>query len=372
MRLIALALFALLALAVAAGDASAYPEFQFSTGTTRCAECHYSPVGGGLVNAYGRDEAASTIAGAGDGRFLHGAAELPDWISIGGDFRVAALGKRARAGTEAAVFPMQADLYARVAAGSWSAQGTFGVLDQIREPGPITERLGSREHFVMLEDDAKAWYARAGRFLPAFGLRMPDHTTFVRRYTGQHTFEESYGLGAGFVTGSWDVHATVMTPLELHPVVGRHGWGGAVLVERTDAEATSSVGMQLKSQVYGSVVESWGGGTYKRWLESRDLWLAAELDVGVATIPGAPTLTRLAAYGAVHYRPAKQLGAALGLNAYDGDLRLADNERLALDTRVAWFPRAHFEVAALLRATSVARDVSASDVLGLLQLHYFL
>ena len=30
-------------------QAAAYPQFQFSSGTTRCGQCHYSPSGGTLI-----------------------------------------------------------------------------------------------------------------------------------------------------------------------------------------------------------------------------------------------------------------------------------------------------------------------------------
>ena len=372
MRLIVLALVALVALALATGDAAAYPELQFSTGTSRCAECHFTPVGGGLINAYGRDEAASTISEKGDGRFLHGAIELPDWIALGGDVRVAALGKHVREGTEGAVFPMQADLYARLSHGPVSIQGTVGILETIREPAPLTDRIGSREHYVMIEPESKAWYARAGRFLPPFGLRMPDHTAYVRRYTGLYAMEESYAASAGIVKGSWEVHATLLTPLELHPVAGQHGWGGALLAERINDASTGSLQLHSKLMRVDANLDAWLGGAWKRYLESTDLWLAAEVDIGAIVIDDAPTIARLAAYGTVHYRPGKRWGTALGLHAYDADLRLVDNERLALEARFAWFPRAHFELAALIRGSVVARDVERGDVLGFLQLHYYL
>ena len=36
-------------------QAAAYPQWQLSTGTVRCNQCHYAPAGGGLLNNYGRD-----------------------------------------------------------------------------------------------------------------------------------------------------------------------------------------------------------------------------------------------------------------------------------------------------------------------------
>lgn len=352
--------------------ASAYPEFQFSTGTARCSTCHFSPIGGGLINDYGRDEAATTISGSGDGRFLHGAVELPSWFALGGDVRVAALGKRVRGGTEAAVFPMQADLYARMATGSWSANATIGVLEAIREPAPLSERIGSREHYVLYEAESKAWYARAGRFYPSFGLRVPDHTAYVRRYTGLHSLEESYAISGGLVRDRWEAHATLLTPLELHPRVGRHGWGAALQFERLTGEETGSWSLQAKAQQSDGALESWFGGTWKRWLESSDLLFAVEVDAGVIRLDGVPLVTRAVAYGTVHYRPGKSWGVAFGAHYYDADLRLVDNDRTAVESRFAWFPRAHFEVSTLVRGSMVARELGRGDLLGLLQLHYYL
>ncbi len=78
-----LTLVVALVLAVAAGRAEAYPQFQLSLGADRCSKCHFSPAGGGLINDYGRDEAGSTISRGGDGRFLHGAWTPPSWLQLG-------------------------------------------------------------------------------------------------------------------------------------------------------------------------------------------------------------------------------------------------------------------------------------------------
>src|SRR6266849_3576323 len=74
-----------------AREAAAYPQFQFSSGTNRCSQCHYSPSGGGLLTSWGRDESADTISMGGDGAFLHGLVSPPSWLGIGGGFRLAAL-----------------------------------------------------------------------------------------------------------------------------------------------------------------------------------------------------------------------------------------------------------------------------------------
>src|SRR3954465_8855310 len=110
MRRIFLATFATLVLSAALADrAEAYPQFQFSSGTTRCSQCHFSPAGGGLITAWGRDESGDTISLGGDGAFLHGAWSPPSWLALGADLRLAGI-RTTDGGTESpqsAWFPMQ-------------------------------------------------------------------------------------------------------------------------------------------------------------------------------------------------------------------------------------------------------------------------
>jgi len=364
-RLTSLAAVVVVALALATGRADAYPELQFSTGATRCSECHLSPVGGGLLSEYGREEAGDTISGGGDGRLLHGLVDPPSWLAIGGDLRLGALARRSR-GSEAAVFPMQADVYARVGAKGLTVEGTFGVLAAIRDPEPIGQRLGSREHYVQYE--AEHWYARAGRFYPAFGLRLPDHTAYVRRFTGLHSLEESYAAGGGYKAERWELHASLLSPLEVAPVVGRHGWGAAVQYERfTDAGAW---GASAKAVNTVDGLDAWVGLTGKRWLEGPRLLLLAEVDGGHQQVEGAGAIPRLALYAAAHYRPEARWGGSLGLHLYDPDLQVGGQTSAGVEATVTIFPRAHWELAALLRGEVVSTDHASA--FGLLQLHYYL
>lgn len=348
-----------------AARADAYPEWQFSSGATRCSECHFAPVGGGLINAYGRDEAATTISGRGDGRFLHGAIELPDWFALGGDVRIASMGKQVRGGQEAAAFPMQTDLYARAAHEGFSVNATIGIVAAIRDARPMSERFGSREHYVMYEPESKAWYLRAGRMMPAFGLRLPDHTAYVRRYTSLHSLEESYAVSGGLVRPSWELHVSALTPLQLAPEVGRRGPGAAVQLEKLDDDR--SYGAHAMVRWLDVATEAWSGATYKRWFEESDLLLANELDVGLVS-----DVMRVAAYSALHVRPAKRWSGAIGGQLFDPDVRLRANERVALDLRGAVFPWAHVEVSLLLRAEAVRTELANGTLLGFLQLHYYL
>src|SRR5438270_13602228 len=72
-----------------ARGAAAYPQFQFSSGTNKCGQCHFAPAGGGLLSSWGRSESGDTISMGGEGAFLHGAVKLPSWLALGFDLRFA-------------------------------------------------------------------------------------------------------------------------------------------------------------------------------------------------------------------------------------------------------------------------------------------
>src|SRR4051812_19187490 len=109
MRAMKFVLGAGLVLLAMQGAAEAYPQWQFSSGTSRCNQCHFNPAGGGLINTFGRDAAGEELSTwKGNGGFLHGAVDLPNWLALGADLRGAFLRHDAGNpdGPTNAIFPM--------------------------------------------------------------------------------------------------------------------------------------------------------------------------------------------------------------------------------------------------------------------------
>jgi hypothetical protein len=126
-----------------ASDAQAYPQWQFSSGTTRCSQCHYSPAGGGQLTNYGRDAIGEDLSTwEGDGSFLHGAAELPDWLKLSADLRGAFVANDDGGPNQpsSALFPMQVDGHLRLEFDAFSFNAIGGVRGQVME----TSFLGTR------------------------------------------------------------------------------------------------------------------------------------------------------------------------------------------------------------------------------------
>ncbi len=356
-------------------SAAAYPQFQLTTGADRCQACHVSPAGGGLISAYGRDEAGSTISPRGDGRFLHGLWEPPSWLSLGGDFRGALGVKHQDVRDRTLAIPMQADLSTELRFGAWSFALTAGARGVARDPKPEPQyRVASREHYLMYQREPGAGtYGRVGRFFPIYGLRSQDHTAYVRRYLGQHTLEEPYALAAGHFGEQWEAHAAVFAP-QPSPFQGSgpRDWGATAYYERRFADDAAAWAVQSKLAVSGEDVRIAGGAIGKLWVESASLLFLAELDVQRQSFDvGEPRLQVASYVGASRlFLPGWMVTAAV--QHWDPDLSLRSSARAATELNVQWLPTAHVELHLLGRLEAVGNDYDHPGLLGLLQLHYFL
>ena len=191
-----------------ASPASAEPTF-LSKQYPRCTACHYSASGGGLLTPYGRSlsrEEISTFgrqgaggvpAGAvrGEEGFLFGALSSESPLQLGLDVRPSHLGVEVpgRAVPDRN-FLMNLDLQAAWRQGRWTAYGTVGREPARGGAGPV-----SYEHWVAYQA-GDAVSVRGGRFLPAYGVRFADHTSFTREGLGLAQDDQVYGVELGVST----------------------------------------------------------------------------------------------------------------------------------------------------------------------------
>lgn len=371
----------LLAIVLGAPAARAYPYFQLTSGTDTCGACHVSPTGGGALSEWGRGEAGDTLARGGDGRFLHGKLELPPWIDVTGDVRVAALVNDVGNpnGAEVAAFPMQAELGVHAGgSGAWHLVASAGVLGSVRGapadatggvvPGdaPALPWLVSREHYVMWRPADQGPYVRAGKFPTPYGLRLADHTTYVRRRLGLALYEEPYGVSGGFLGERWDVHVTgfVSDPWRGPP---DRELGGALMVERRAGPAVAG----LSARFVDGADDRRGrlGLSGGWWREAWSLYAMAELDGGWESLPGR-TRAQLTGYAGLAWLPVRGLTIGAAYQHDDVDLGAADDSRRAIDLWSSFLPIAHVELALSTRYQWIAPDARAA--MAMFQLHYFL
>lgn len=365
---------------------AAYPHFQLTSGSSQCGQCHISPAGGGLLSAWGRDAAGDLSMTGGDGRFLHGAVELPSWLALGGDLRFAVLANDTGSsdGTELAVFPMQADLSARAIAGnSVSVVAVLGARGAVRSgqpdsppadpPAGTAASPSLRSYFIARElyavwyaEDQGGPYARIGRFAAPYGLRLADHTAYVRRYLGYNLLEETLGIGGGWIGAGWEIHATAFAHDALQDAT-REEKGGALMFEVQPGDVLV-LGASVRAGFGADDTRLQAGVHGKVWLEGAKLLLQGELDGVRQMFDAGGNRYQLAAYVGPVLIPTQGLYTGIAYEAFAEDLAVRGVLRQAIAAWVSLFPRAHWEVMLSGRGQRIGPDEHA--LVGMLQLHY--
>ena len=196
---------AALPLLLAAQHLDAEPMF-LSKQYNRCTSCHYSATGGGLLTPYGRSLSLQELSasrpsyptvppppkGKGEEAFLYGAlGDTLGPVDVGIDLRPSYLGLDVGGPTSSSTeLLMTADLLAAYRAHGFTVYGEVGRKPAI---GQDSAGIYSYEHWVGYQSEGGLGF-RVGRFLPAYGIRLSDHTAFTRSPLGFDKYDQVYAL----------------------------------------------------------------------------------------------------------------------------------------------------------------------------------
>ena len=124
--------------------------------------------------------------------FLWGLVTPPEWLSLGGSYRHLALFRPERASGKFVTFPMMADVYGQAKFGNFRVSASIGAVrvgvgSPYARAAQVTGGQGdqwnllSRTHWVGY--DFGEWTLRGGHLNLPFGVRIPEHTMWVRQAT---------------------------------------------------------------------------------------------------------------------------------------------------------------------------------------------
>jgi hypothetical protein len=251
-----------------APDAHGYP-WLIKSGFAKCSTCHVDPSGGETLTHMGRVQADVLLSTRGDNedprdftKFLYGLGD-PDRVRLGGSLRGAALFRK----DNNRIFPMQVDAYGAAYIGDIILGGSIGVV-RVDPGSPHARRaqlttsqerdltLLSRNHYAGVEL-SDALLLRAGRLNIPFGLRIPEHTMWIRETTRtDRESDQLHGISLAVNDGRWRSEVmAIFGNFQINPDEYRErGYSGYVeyLVNPTFALGLSS----LYTQARRDVVES--------------------------------------------------------------------------------------------------------------------
>lgn len=342
---------------VSGAERAPEPYLAIRTGL-KCSACHVNRTGGGGRSAYGS---------------LYAQTQLPrhtqpvknravtDFLAVGWDLRTSASGTLSASTPRTALELAEANAYveARLIE-RWLA----AYVDQTLGPGAAS----AREAFAVV-DLPLAGYAKAGKFLLPYGLRLPDNAEFVRAQTGFSYQTPDVGLELGWEPGPWSVFLALS-----------NGTAGAA--ENNDGkQLTGSVILvRRRFRLGGSASRNQGAG-----LERRDvvggfagavlgpLALLGELDRIVERSQVGSTVRQrrqLAGYLEGDLLAARGINAKLTYGYFDQNLDVPEDQRVRLRVGLELFPVAFLRAAAFYTGDFWIPQAATPDRVGL-ELHLY-
>ncbi|KAB2924585.1 MAG: hypothetical protein F9K22_06125 [Bacteroidetes bacterium] len=372
-------LMPLIAVAVAASSLDALPKFATRQGA-KCQSCHINPSGKGMRSTfgstYGREELTMTTFKERTDIEEFSPA-LNDVFTIGMDYRT--LFYYMQSTTATSFFQMQGDLYLDLRLnkkfriyfdkGLYSGFEVFGLAKVLPLDG----------------------YVKVGNFIPAYGLRMDDHTLFIRNgpFAPIDPALSAYPAGLGFGQGSED------TGLEVgfNPSIftfnagvfngrkgGLAGAGGstskAVAVRGDAAFEAGPFNILLGGSLYrlptggGRVTQSWGGFGIVTY--DGNLTLMAEADmIQSYNTSLLRTVNGVVIFTEANYVITEGIDLKVGYEFYDPNDARQDASVSRISVGAEFFPLTGVEVRPVYRINRESLTELSNDELHVM-FHFFL
>lgn len=363
---------------------------------TSCAMCHADPSGAGILTPYGRaqsevllrttwrppkdDEDPAKLGG-----FAFGAVTLPEWLGLQVDARSLALrvAPPSPAPATQRLVLMQADAAASLAAGPLRMSLSLGYLHEGGLGASLTrgdgDRLVSRQHWAGVAfGESDAFLLRAGRLNLPFGLRVVEHTSFVRSSTRTDiNAAAQHGVALAYNTDAWRAEAMLIAGnLQLAPDSLRER-GVAGYVERPFSPTFAAGASTLVTHTARDLdarTEAFrqAHGIFARFVPAKPVVILAEADALLRSPKRRPIDVGLASLLQVDVEPVQGLHVMATGELMSGRLA-SEAPSYGGWLSAMWFFLPHVDV----RADAVLRSVPAGpDRVGitslLLQLHGWL
>lgn len=154
--------------------------------------------------------AAASSSDSGESTFpnaFFGIVDMPEWLLLGGSFRYMNI---LPVGGVFRTFPMMADVYGMAQFGGFRMGGSIGISRtaagspyghraQITRGQDLSLQLISRTHYIGY-DIIPEVTVRVGRLNLPFGVRIPEHTMWVRQATGtDRESSQEHGVALAYV-----------------------------------------------------------------------------------------------------------------------------------------------------------------------------
>lgn len=331
-----------------------------------CSACHVSTTGGGLLNAYGRTISTELLSSSGnekEGRAFYSInPEKIPWLNIGGDLRSVQTHMENSQVSRGRYIWMEANVQAAVTLNKITAFLSVGEVEQTNQSfkaDPIRYYL-SYQHSDELS-------IRAGRYLPIYGINLPQHTFLIKqnlqlgpgtdRYAADVQWNgENYNFLFGISQSLLDsavrdeefaYNAQVQKNINDNHKVGLSSWYGEAVNYR-------------KIQLGAHAVSGWSEHIYSLF-EVDHQWSKDNNDFETKSIFQLLKLGYEITKG-LHFQLVEEYGKIEAA---------APAEIQSFGAGAIWYPRPHFEVEALYSKRQTRSTNDSLDDFAYLLLHFY-
>lgn len=333
-----------------------------------CSTCHVSSAGGDVLTPYGRSLAAdrlSTWSAKGEEDVpLKVSPVSPDWFLAGGDSRGIAIDSESVAGSERKVIRMQSDLAAALVLPHFVAQVQGGEAGQ---GTPVADQYAIRNAWAQV--DYAGFSLRGGKFLPRYGLNIPQHFVNVRSELGFDDGDEN--LAAELSYGGEDDEVTLTRTFGGSDVLSSKDQGGTLAYyHRINGQRIGASALYAKNKLTQEVRYAAGlNGTF--YLPGGLTFALAEADYQVRYAADGVPKKEAFGYLRIGTEVAQGLIPFVSAQGTIEDLALPHQKVETYGLGVNWFPRPHFELEAQWGPTLIMPAYTYVTT-GYVMAHYYL
>ena len=352
----------------------AIPRFSVENGVS-CNLCHVNPTGAGLRNDYGTTLFSTEELPMEKGTKLTNedyTGMIVDHLRFGADLRFQVLSHTDNQDEPlTAYFPMQGDLYGNLSVSK--GVEVYVKHDLLRQEPEFWTTL------PLLPNDG---YIRIGRFIPTFGLRLDDHTTFTRggNLRLSHGLQKEgmpfspYAVTPGIIEAGMyisDVFVTLSTSNKF-ATGSESGYGFSESLDEKNltfrGEFSGSVGSSTVMLGYSFMKEGdfqlsgiFGGASFNKFT-----WIG-EVDFAISWT--AEDATSVASFSELSYQLIQGIHLTTRYELFDEDIELKENalSRLTFGTDI--FPFSFFEIKLQGRFTTISGSDENPNPEYILQFH---
>lgn len=329
----------------------------------------------------------SSVMRSGD--FLHGAIKLPEWLNLGGDVRLLQLRRENAKKIVYRPIVMQLDLEGAVDLKKISLVGSVGLSPEVFKPASslpkgeggeeksrkASDYLLSRRHYLLWRT-TDHFSLRAGRYLPAFGIAIPDHTALTRSRLGFAQEDQVYGAEISWIDENWSAHATSHAGYARRKQNQSRSPMGAVLhIDRKVGDFSKLGFSLLADNLRGGqrIAAALSGGTAL----GNDVYFLAEFDEMIANSLKGDDEGNSETIGFLNLGWEFLSGIHLNVRqewAYSKTLGNSEKGKKQLYSviELQYYPLPHWEFLSSLSYSKEWPETRKKyDVTGLLQLHYY-